>query len=274
MKHLIPVLFSAALLACGPEPSNIPTLEGELSVEGSTTVAPIIQAVMASIADAFPSLNVRLTINGSGKGIEAVKEGRAGLGMSSRPLKQSDLEQAPLLEANTIARDGLSVITHPSNSVSALTLDQVRSLFTGEFTNWSQVGGADLAVDLVTRTPESGTASFFNDHVMGGRPYAAGHREFEQSTDLEAYVAAHPGAVGYAGLSFVHASVRAVALDAYGIVTSPTAQTVRSGRYPLSRDLLVVTNGPPRGLAKRFFELLISEAGQQAVTDSNLIPVR
>jgi phosphate transport system substrate-binding protein len=267
------LLLGLALAGCAPEPGT-PALSGRLSIEGSTTVAPILQLLLARIAPSFPDLAVALTVDGSGKGIAAAGEGRADLGLSSRPLSAADVTSYPRLTSAAIARDGLSVIVSSSNAVKSLTLAQVQAIFAGDITNWSKVGGADVAITVITRTADSGTATFFNDTVMQGRAYVGSHLEFAQSTELEAAVGARPGAIGYAGLAFTDGAVRALSLDAYGIVSFPTEATVRSGQYLLSRDLLVVSNGPTEGLAKAFFELLISQVGQQAVTDSHYVPVR
>jgi phosphate transport system substrate-binding protein len=260
------------LAACGPGPA--PVLSGELRIEGSTTIAPIIQTLLPRVEPRFPDLHVTLTVDGSGKGIVAAGEGKADLGLSSRPLKASDLASYPELASAAIALDGLSVIVDGTNSVRSLTLAQVQQVFAGDVTNWGSLGGPDLAITVVTRTSDTGTGTFFHDSVMGGRAYAASHLEFVQSTDLEAKVASTPGAVGYAGLAFTTGNVHVLALDSFGIVTSPSAATVRSGRYPLSRELLVITRGPPAGLARDFFDLLISEVGQRAVTDTNYVPIR
>jgi phosphate transport system substrate-binding protein len=272
MRTLTPLLW-VWVVACAP-PLPPPTLVGQLRLEGSTTVAPIITALLADVAAQHPQLMVQVLANGSGNGISAAGTGRADLGMSSRALKQADLDQWPDLQTHAIARDGLAAITQADNPVRSLTLAQLHAVFTGEVRNWSSLGGPDLAIEVVARTPESGTGTFFQDQVMAGQPYATGHLEFAQSTDLEQYVGTHPGAVGYAGLAFVDERVHALALDAFGIVTSPDERTVRSGQYPLSRDLLILTNGEPTGLARTFLELLISQQGQQAVLANHYVPVR
>jgi phosphate transport system substrate-binding protein len=269
-----PWLMLMVVLCAGCDPVGPPTLEGALSIEGSTTVAPIIEALRPRLEATFPKLTVTVTANGSGPGITAVGNGSTDLGMSSRALKEADLDLAPNLIASTIARDGLAVIVHPSNTVGALTLEQLRAIFAGDVRNWKDVGGPDLAISVVTRTADSGTASFFKDSVMAGRTTVVGHQEFLQSSDLSATVAAEPGAVGYVGLAFVDEAVRTVSLNAYGLITMPTPASVRNKTYPLSRDLLIISNGEPVGLSLSFIELLISESGQQAVIDSHYVPVR
>ena len=210
---------------------------------------------------------------GSSAGIEAVSAGTAQIGTSSRDLAPQE-ETLGLVDF-PIAYDGIAVIVSPSNPVSGLTIQQLRDIFSGRITNWSEVGGKPGSIELVNRDESSGTRDAFQKLVMGKSKFDPAATVLPGTGQVRDVVARAPGAIGYISLGFVKprfTSVQVKALAVGGVV--PSEKTVADKSYPVGRILHFFTKGQPAGLTKSFIDFVLSSAVQKGVVvDAGVIPV-
>lgn len=246
---------------------------GRVSVTGSTTVLPIAQALAERYMDLNQGADIQVSGGGSSVGVTAVGEKTAEIGMASRELKDAETAKYPALEPIAIARDGIAVIVHPSNAVPHLTLDQVREIYAGNVTNWKDVGGQDRPIVAIGRDSASGTREFFTEKVMGSTNTAATMLEKNSNGAIQSSVAPNPSAIGYVGLGYLDATVRAVPIQVDGADVAPTLENVVNGSYPVARELYFVTSGEATGLAQDFVDFALSSEGQQIVQKQGFIPV-
>lgn len=239
----------------------------EVVLAGSTSVQPFAERWAEVYAEESGNAHVTVQAGGSTAGIRAAREGTAHLGMSSRAL---DPAEAAGLQSVTVARDGIAVIVHATNPLGALSLAQLRAIYTGQIRSWRAFGGADAPITVITREDGSGTRDAFEHLVLQDR----------QSIDVRALVTAYSGglrkmvaedphAIGYVTFSQVDQRVRALSID--GIM--PSEQTIASGQYQLQRPFLFVSRGEIRGAARRFLDFVLSPRGQQIARDEGLAPV-
>ena len=250
MKKFIALLLAAvltlALAACGSknnDNANTDTntndntstaLTGTVATDGSTSMEKVIGALsesfMANNADATVTYNP----TGSGSGITAVQEGTCDIGLSSRALK--DEEKAAGLKETVLAYDGIAIIVHPDNPVSDLTIEQIAQLYTGEVTNWKDVGGNDAEVVLIGREAASGTRDGF-ESITGTKEKCLYRQELTSTGDVITAVSQNPDAIGYASLASIKDSVKALNVDG----VTPSEATVKDGSYKVQRPFVLVT---------------------------------
>ncbi len=267
---LIATVAVFALAGCG----GGDRIADQLIVTGSTTLLPIAEQAAEGFQDLNPEATVLVSGLGSSAGIEAVSTGTSDIGTSSRDLK--DDEQDLGLLDTPVAFDGIAVIVNPANPVDQLTSDQLREIFSGQITNWREVGGEDREIDLVNRDEASGTREAFKKIVMGDEV------KFDRSAvvlpgtgQVRDVVARSEGAVGYISVGFVPprfttTTVKALVVD--GVV--PSEETVATQEYPIARTLHFFTKGEPTGLAKEYIDYVLSDGVQNgAVVDAGFVPV-
>ena len=252
MKKFIALLLAAvltlALAACGSktdtntdanadntnDDSTKTTITGTVATDGSTSMEKVIGALsesfMANNADATVTYNP----TGSGSGITAVQEGTCDIGLSSRALK--DEEKAAGLKETVLAYDGIAIIVHPDNPVSDLTIEQIAQLYTGEVTNWKDVGGNDAEVVLIGREAASGTRDGF-ESITGTKEKCQYRQELTSTGDVITAVSQNPDAIGYASLASIKDSVKALNVDG----VTPSEATVKDGSYKVQRPFVLVT---------------------------------
>ena len=252
MKKFIALLLAAvltlALAACGSKNDtntndnsndtnndNAPAaVTGTVATDGSTSMEKVIGALsesfMANNADATVTYNP----TGSGSGITAVQEGTCDIGLSSRALK--DEEKAAGLKETVLAYDGIAIIVHPDNPVSDLTIEQIAQLYTGEITNWKDVGGNDAEVVLIGREAASGTRDGF-ESITGTKEKCQYRQELTSTGDVITAVSQNPDAIGYASLASIKDSVTALTVDG----VTPSEATVKDGSYKVQRPFVLVT---------------------------------
>jgi len=225
---------------------------------------------------------------GSGVGIAALIDGTTDICQASRKMKSSEIEQA---EANgvepyeiQVATDALSVVVHPSNPVSVLTIAQLSAIYTNQITNWSEVGGNDAPIVVLSRDTNSGTHVFFKEHVvqMAGLPTEDKSLEYgsqvlflPSTEEGVSEVARNANAIFYAGLGYVTSAVKAIAIKrtAEDPAVLPSVATALDGTYPISRPLLYYTDGEPEGMVKEFIDYCLSEEGQAKVIEVGYVPL-
>ena len=238
-----------------------------ISVAGSTTVLPVAQAAAEEYMNQHSNADIQVSGGGSGVGATSVIGGTADIGMLSRDLKASEKEGNTLKEF-VVGKDGIALVGHPSNTVSDLSLEQVKAIYQGTITNWKEVGGADSEIVLIGRDSSSGTREFFTEFVLNKEDAAKEMQELNSNGAVAQAVSITPGAIGYVSLEYVDDSLKAFSIAG----VAPTVDNVISGIYEINRPLLMVTNGEPEGLAADYLAFILSEEGQQILKDSGFIP--
>lgn len=240
----------------------------EVIVTGSTTLLPITEVSGEMFSEEHEGTTVLVSGMGSSAGIESVSTGSSDIGTSSRELKENEFELG--LVDTPVAYDAIAVIVHPDNPVRDLTTMEVRAIFAGVITNWSQVGGPDLEIGIVNRDEASGTREAFLKIVMDDAQFDRGAVVLPGTGQVRSVIADVKGAVGYISLGFVTDDVRAVAID--GVV--PTEETVVSGDYPVQRVLHFFTDGEPEGVAREYIDYVLSPAVQDTIVrEAGFIPI-
>ena len=253
MKKILAFALSAvmalALLAgCGNQTDNnsnnnnggdagdtpAASVSGTVSTDGSTSMEKVIGALSESYMAANKDVTVNYNPTGSGAGITAVQEGTCDIGLSSRALK--DEEKAAGLKETVLAYDGIAIIVHPDNPVSDLSIEQIAKLYTGEITNWKDVGGSDAEVVLIGREAASGTRDGF-ESITGTKDKCQYRQELTSTGDVITAVSQNPDAIGYASLAAIKDSVKALSVDG----VTPSETTVKDGSYQVQRPFVLVT---------------------------------
>ena len=210
------------------------SVSGTVSTDGSTSMEKVIGALSESYMAANKDVTVNYNPTGSGAGITAVQEGTCDIGLSSRALK--DEEKAAGLKETVLAYDGIAIIVHPDNPVSDLSIEQIAKLYTGEITNWKDVGGNDAQVVLIGREAASGTRDGF-ESITGTKDKCQYRQELTSTGDVITAVSQNPDAIGYASLAAIKDSVKALSVDG----VTPSEATVKDGSYPVQRPFVLVT---------------------------------
>ena len=237
----------------GEEGGTTAALSGTVSTDGSTSMEKVIN----SLGESFMAANkdVKFTYNptGSGSGIQAVTEGRCDIGLSSRALK--DDEKASGLVETVLAYDGIAIVVSPENPVSDLDVDTIAKIYTGEITNWKDVGGDDAEIVLIGREAGSGTRDGF-ESITGTKDACAYRQELTSTGDVINTVSQNPNAIGYASLSAVGESVKALTVGG----VKATEATVKDGSYVVQRPFVLVTKEGTElsPAAQAFFDYAIS----------------
>ena len=210
------------------------SVSGTVSTDGSTSMEKVIGALSESYMAANKDVTVNYNPTGSGAGITAVQEGTCDIGLSSRALK--DEEKAAGLKETVLAYDGIAIIVHPDNPVNDLSIEQIAKLYTGEITNWKDVGGNDAEVVLIGREAASGTRDGF-ESITGTKDKCQYRQELTSTGDVITAVSQNPDAIGYASLAAIKDSVKALSVDG----VTPSETTVKDGSYQVQRPFVLVT---------------------------------
>jgi len=241
--------------------------DGTISAAGSTTVQPLAQLLGEAFVAANPGVRIEVQGGGSSVGVKSAVQGTADIGMASREIKASELEEYPNMQVFAIAYDGIAPVVHPDVAVDGLTLEQVRDIFAGKITNWQEVGGSDALIVVVAREEGSGTRDAFDELVMGEELITDLALLQQSNGAVRTTVATTPDAIGFLSFGYLDESVKAVAVDG----AAPTAANVKNGSYPVVRPLNMVTDGEPEGLVKSWLDWILSEAGQAIVAAEGYI---
>ena len=259
---VLTLVLTLSLAACGSD-SNSNTdnsdnndsaaVTGTVSTDGSTSMEKVIGALGESFMDANEGVEFTYNPTGSGAGITAAQEGRCDIGLSSRALK--DEEKAGGLKETVLAYDGIAIIVNPENPVNDLTLDQIAKLYTGEITNWKDVGGNDAEVVLIGREAASGTRDGF-ESITGTKDKCQYRQELTSTGDVITAVSQNPDAIGYASLASIKDSVKALNVDG----VTPSEATVKDGSYKVQRPFVLVTveGKELTPVAQKFFDYITS----------------
>lgn len=258
------MLVSVALAGCSGGGSE----RTEVIVTGSTTLLPISEVSGEMYGELHEGTSVLVSGMGSSAGIESVTKGSSDIGTSSRELKDAELELG--LTDTPVAYDAIAVIVNPDNPVDSLTTMQVRAIFAGVITNWSEVGGPDLEIGLVNRDEASGTREAFSKIIMDDAHFDRGAVVLPGTGQVRAVVAEVEGAIGYISLGFVTDEVKAVAIDG----VAPSEESVVSGDYPVQRVLHFFTKGEVSDATAGYIEYVLSPDVQDVIVrDAGFIPI-
>ena len=246
--------------------------QAKVVVDGSTTVGPIAKAFAEYYMARHTDVSITVSESGSGNGAKSLINAACDVATMSRPMKPSEREAARasgiLPIEHVVARDGIAVVLHPSNPVGALTIEQVRKIYTGEIANWKAVGGADQPIVVISRDTNSGTYETFETMVMDKQKMTAKAEYVGSNGAIRQRVMTTPTAVGYVGLAFTE-GVKAVTVN--GIAAS--AATVLDKTYPIARPLYMYTNGRPKEGTPvfDFVNLGNTADGRKIVTDTGYV---
>ena len=244
-------------------------LSGAISMVGSTSMEKFANALSESFMEKYPNVTVTAEFVGSGAGIEAVSNGTADIGNSSRNLK--DEEKAGGVAENIVAIDGIAVVVDGANTVEDLTKQQLSDIYEGKITTWKDAGGNDAPIVVVGRESGSGTRSAFEE-LLKLEDMCKYSNELDSTGAVMAKVASTPGAIGYVSLDVLDDTVKAVKLEG----AEPTEENIKAGSYFLSRPFVMATKGDiseQNDLVKALFDYIYSDEGAEIVKSVGLIAV-
>ena len=284
MKHVMNIIVCLALIlslaACAKTESApvsadtkpaaaAETLTGTVATDGSTSMEKVIGALGEAFTQDNPGVTFTYNPTGSSAGIQAVQEGRCDISLSSRALK--DEEKAAGLTETVLAYDGIAVIVNPANRVEDLTLEQIAAVYTGQITNWSELGGEDAQIVLIGREAGSGTRSGFEE-IVEVKDKCQYRQELSSTGDVITTVAQNPGAIGYASLASVKDTVRPLKVGG----VAPSEETVKDGTYAIQRPFVLATR-TDAGLndaAQAFFDYITSGKADAIIVAAGVVPAR
>lgn len=272
--------LAAALLAATTNP---PGHAGEtLRITGSTTVSPVVSEA-AEVLREEKSLAITIdTAGGSTGGINAVGDGRADVGMSSRELNDSDREKFPAVTFHpvSIGQDAVSIVVSKDvwdGGVRSLNPDQIRGIYEGKITNWKDLGGPDRRIVFFNKEPGRGTWEILATWLYGGPRSAprVSHLEVGANEEVRSKVSGTRGAISFVSTPWAdHERIFALGIKSDdGSVIEATGSNIANGTYPMSRPLYVIADGEPTGTAEVLIDYLLSDAGQEMVAKHGYLPL-
>ncbi len=271
MTKIMALIGAAALTVgmmtgCGAEENG---LAGTISLAGSTSMEKLAKALQEDFMTKNPGVTVSVEFSGSGAGVEGVINGTCNIGNASRNIKDSEKEQGVV--ENIVAIDGIAVVVDKDNIVADLTKEELISIYKGEITNWSEIGGNDTPIVVVGREAGSGTRGAFEE-ILDIEDACAYANELDSTGAVMAKVASTAGAIGYVSLDVVDDSVLALSLEG----VAATAENIKAGNYFLSRPFVMATKGEisqQSELVQAWFEYVLGEEGQAIAAQVGLITV-
>lgn len=260
--------------------------KNSIQIKGSDTMVNLAQAWAEKYMEENPADFVAVTGGGSGTGLSSLISGTCDIAISSRNIKEKEIALARQKNINPyelkVALDGLAVVVNPKNPVDKLTLEQLAGIFTGRITNWKEVGGEDKKIVILSREVNSGTHVYFKEHVLrrgdpnGKEEFSPSALMLPSSQAIADEIANNPSAIGYYGMGYISPKQRPVSIaqDNNSEYVAPVIENVVSGKYPISRPLLIYTNAEPKGLVKKFVDFVLSPEGQEIVLKTDFVPLR
>jgi phosphate transport system substrate-binding protein len=257
-----------------------------LQVKGSDTMVNLGQAWAEKYMEKNPADFIAVTGGGSGTGMASLISGTCNIAMSSRNIKQKEIDQDKA-KGHTpveikVALDGIAVVVNPKNPVSKLTLDQLAGIFSGKITNWKVLGGQDTKIVVLSREVNSGTHVYFKEHVLrkndpnSTEEFSPGALMLSSSQAIADEVSGNSGAIGYYGMGYISPKQKALAVakDEKSEYIEPTIDNVVKNLYPISRPLYFYVNDECKGLTKKFIDYTLSPEGQAIVKETDFVPIK
>jgi len=274
-----PVATTAAPAPTTAAPAA-PKQKQTIKISGSTTVLPIVQKAADQYMAAHPEADIQVSGGGSGVGIQMIGAKTVDIGMTSRELTKDELAKNPTFVVTSVAQDGIAIIVNPANTIPYITLDQLKNIYLGKITKWTEITGANVPntnnqIVIIGRDSASGTRAYFDETVLLKATPTNKMLEKNSNGAVTQTVAQTPGAIGYVSIGFVSNDVKAVPVwyNAQKIV-APTLDNVKTKTYPVSRDLYIITNGKPSGLSGDFINYILSADGQKIVADEGYVTIK
>ncbi|MDW7683909.1 MAG: PstS family phosphate ABC transporter substrate-binding protein [Bacillota bacterium] len=256
-------------------------LGGFYEIKGSDSEVNLVQALVEAYADVNNVAEFSVTGGGSGTGIAALINKQTDIANSSRPMKDSEIDEARANGVDPVpvifSMDGLAVIVHENNPLENLTVEQIGKIFAGEITNWSEVGGEDREISLYGRQSNSGTYVYFMDRVVRG-DYSPAMQNMNGNSQIVEGVRADETGIGYVALGYIQGTtgiraLRVAETEAGPFISPAEYERVKGGEYVLTRPLYQYFNGVPTGALRDYVEFELSEAGQRIIEEEGFLPV-
>ena len=245
-----------------------------IEVRGSDTMVNLGQGWAEAFMNKYPDAMISVTGGGSGTGVAALINGTIDMAQVSRSISEDEIQQGKDngIDVHEIVggRDGIAVVVHVDNPVDTLSMGQIKALFTGEITNWSEVGGPDMEVGLYSRDTSSGTYVFFREFVLDEEDYSDDALLMPSTQAIVEGVIQDEGGIGYIGLGYLSDDTKAVSVS---MEEGGEAFMPESSEYPVARPLFLYTNGEPTGVLKLYVDFILSSEGQKIVGDVGFIPL-
>lgn len=280
MKKITAIILSTVLAAAmfsgctsgnkqteNTQTENTGKTQATVSTDGSTSMEKVIGYLSEGYMNENKNVKVTYNPTGSGSGIQAVSEGRCDIGLSSRDLK--DDEKANL-EGTVVAIDGIAIIVNPSNPIEDLSVEQIGKIYTGEITNWKDVGGDERPIVLIGREAASGTRDGF-ESITGTKDKCKYAQELTSTGDVIQTVSSNPNAIGYASLASVKDSIKVLKVENI----EPSKDTIQNGSYKIQRNFVLVTKKGTKlsDEAQKFFDFATSKNADSLIEKAGAIPV-
>ena len=255
---------------------------GTIRVKGSDTMVILGAAWMDAYMKAHGGVDISVTGGGSGTGIAALIASTCEICEASRYMKSKEIQQCKdrniMPVATAVALDGVSIAVNASNPIGSITIEQLRKIYTGEYTNWNQLGGSNAPIVALSRESSSGTYVYVQDTVLGGRRYSSRVLLLPSTKAIQQEVKHNANAIGYGGVAYFknQSNIKILAVSAGNGKMSfmPADYNVRSGDYPLSRPLLFYTAGKPSGIIGDIVKFCLSPKGQRIVEQQGYVSLK
>jgi phosphate transport system substrate-binding protein len=281
MRFMPTILLGAigvVTAACGGGEQS--STRKNVTVKGSDTMVILGQRWAETYMSKNPGVTIQVTGGGSGTGIAALINGGTDICEASRPMKDSEKEQVRARHGKDVkeipvALDGVAIYVNQSNPIQSFSQSQLKDIYTGKITSWSEVGGADGKIVVYSRENNSGTYVFFKEHVLKNEDFARDVQTLPGTAAVVNAVSKDRASIGYGGIAYAK-DIRAVPVrrDDSSRPVQPSLSTVQSGEYPLSRNLYFYTTGEPSGEAKAFIDWVLSPEGQQVCEAVGYYPLK
>lgn len=251
-----------------------PAMAGQLVINGSTTVLPVMQKAGEAFMASHPDIQLSISGGGSGNGIKALMEGQCNIAMSSRDMKDKEKEACKAKNINpvrtTIAVDAIVPVVNPGNPLKEITSEQLKDIYAGKITNWKEVGGDDQPITLIHRAKSSGSRATISDVVLKGAAFTDNAVIQDSNGAVRAAIASTPGSIGYVDAPYADDSVKILKFD--GVEYSP--ENIIAGKYPIYGYGHMYTKGEPTGAVKAFIDYILSDEFQNTQVEKlGFIPV-
>ena len=267
---LILGIISSSFVGCSSNNNSSDKGDNKISISGSTSVGPLMEKITEVYEKKNSNLSIEINQVGSSAGIKDTINNISEIGMSSRELKEGEKKE---VEGTPIAYDGIAVITNVDNPIENLTIDQIREIYTGKVTNWKEIdGGEDAEIVVTSREDGSGTRDAFQELIKYSSEELRGNSMIANGNGgLKQMVVGNKNAIAFVSFEYLDGSVNVVNVEG----EEPTANSVRNGKYKISRPFLLVTKDANlTGNSKKLIDYILSDEGQKIVLDNKLIPVK
>jgi phosphate transport system substrate-binding protein len=274
MKSFIKILTLTLILSVSISASTLFAAGKTITMKGSTTVLPIAQATAEAFMEKNTAINISVQGGGSSVGVTSLIDGTCDIANSSRQIKPEETEKAKSKGVNVneikIAMDGIAVIVNPKNKIKAITKQQIKDIYTGKVSDWSELGGSPGKIVVLSRDTSSGTYEAFEVLALNKEKVRADALINASNQAIASTVGTTPGAIGYVGHGYLTKKVKDLTVDG----VKCTKETILSGKYELSRPLFMYTNGKPSGDIKKLIDFILSKVGQKIVEEEGFVGLK